>query len=190
MSRPDTDAERREAMRRAKLWISMDRLWAQIPDAGCQGYCHDSCGPIGMSEAERDRMARMYDRVIRDGEVARGTMNCPALSSEGRCNVYMARPTVCRLWGASDAMPCTYGCEPKGRRLNELESMLVLNASLSLGEDNPFLPEDYLVKALANEETAELIRRFVHGDRSHLDELREKLIALWRGNNGSGEVEG
>lgn len=181
-------AERREAMARGRLWVEMDRLWARIPDPHCQGYCHASCGPIGLSEAERDRIDRMYGKHIEDGAVRPGTMSCPALSSDGRCTVYQARPTICRLWGASDVMPCPHGCEPRDRnRLNELETMLVLNASLSLGEDNPYLPEDYLVQALSDDETEPLIRRFIGGDRSHLDELRDKLIALWRGKGVAGE---
>lgn len=184
-----TAAERRDAIRRGKLWVSMDKLWAQIPDIGCKGHCHTHCGPIGMSEAERDRMDRVYGLRIEDGTVKRGTMDCPALTNEGRCGAYLARPTICRLWGASDEMPCEHGCEPRdGRRLNPLETMLLLNASLSLGQDTPYLPENYLSVALEDPDVSLLIRRFIAGDRSHLVELREKLIALWRGN-GRREVE-
>jgi Fe-S-cluster containining protein len=36
---------------------------------------------------------------------------CPALA-DGRCTVYEDRPTICRLWGAAQSMPCPHGCTP------------------------------------------------------------------------------
>jgi len=38
-------------------------------------------------------------------------LTCPLLS-DGRCTVYEIRPTICRLWGMVDAMPCVFGCQP------------------------------------------------------------------------------
>jgi hypothetical protein len=35
----------------------LDALYAQLPTIKCQGFCHDSCGPIDLSVRERTRKA-------------------------------------------------------------------------------------------------------------------------------------
>lgn len=106
-------------------------VWDAIPDTGCKGLCIESCGPIGASEEELDLLA---DRgvVIEDPlgallAVLDGNepATCPALV-DGRCSVYDVRPTVCRLWGVVDEMPCPHGCVPRGGRLMAGEGQVLL----------------------------------------------------------------
>jgi hypothetical protein len=63
---------------------------------------------------------------------------CPALH-EGRCRVYDDRPTICRLWGATESMPCPHGCTPEDA-LSQPESheLLVLAASVGGGMVDDF----------------------------------------------------
>lgn len=49
----------------------------------------------------------------------RETQTCGYLNAEGRCEVYRDRPFVCRAWGASAKMPCTFGCLPETPYLSE-----------------------------------------------------------------------
>jgi hypothetical protein len=121
---------------RRKPRATLADLYAEIPVVPCRGLCVDSCGPISMSRAEADRVRAhgieippMTDALeaIERGE----DYYCPALR-DGRCGVYEDRPTICRLWGATESMPCPHGCTPE-RPLTQAESHDVLRRSAVAG---------------------------------------------------------
>jgi Fe-S-cluster containining protein len=104
-------------------------IYSQIPEVSCKGLCIESCGPIAMSKYEDRRLQElgvtipsMVDGVaaIQSGE----DYFCPALRA-GRCSVYEDRPTICRLWGATESMPCPHGCTPPNA-LSQQESFDLL----------------------------------------------------------------
>jgi hypothetical protein len=106
----------------------LDALYATLPKLDCQGYCHESCGPIGMSVRER---ARIVER-------ARKPVTCDAHAScsmlaERRCGVYEIRPMVCRLWGVVRSMPCPYGCRPEGGFLSDADGLRFLSEADRIG---------------------------------------------------------
>lgn len=35
-----------------------------------------------------------------------------SLLRDDRCSVYDIRPSICRLWGLVESMPCLWGCKP------------------------------------------------------------------------------
>lgn len=94
----------------------MADVYSQIPPVSCRGLCVDSCGPIAMSRFEADRIRDrgfeippMADALA---AIERGEdYYCPALR-DGRCAVHDVRPTICRLWGATESMRCPFGCTP------------------------------------------------------------------------------
>jgi len=43
----------------------------------------------------------------------------------GKCKTYEDRPTVCRLWGVTETMECSFGCKPE-RLLAEGEARKIL----------------------------------------------------------------
>jgi Fe-S-cluster containining protein len=47
------------------------------------------------------------------------TGRCNYLNDGGRCSVYEVRPLVCRIFGASDKLPCIWGCKPTAPLLSE-----------------------------------------------------------------------
>jgi hypothetical protein len=64
---------------------------------------------------------------------------CPALL-EGRCRVYEHRPTICRLWGATQSMPCPHGCTPADALTqSESHELLVLAATAGGGMVDSFV---------------------------------------------------
>ncbi len=92
---------------------ALDDLYAELPEIDCSGRCWDSCGPIDMTKLERRRIAREGGVDIPKGSfLADGPSLCPALTMFGRCGVYGIRPLICRLWGLTEGLPCTYGCRP------------------------------------------------------------------------------
>lgn len=101
-----------------------------IPDFTCKTGCHDCCGLVPFTEAEKTRAAALrpmeqWEPFMEGCWVARSalaTFRCPFVTASG-CGIYEARPMVCRLFGAVDHpdMTCPHGCGPK-RKLTETQS--------------------------------------------------------------------
>jgi Fe-S-cluster containining protein len=99
-----------------------------------------------MSKAENDRLREhgveippMAEAVAK---IERGQdYHCPALK-DGRCSVYEQRPTICRLWGATESMRCPHGCTP-ANALTQTQSheLLRLSAQVGGGMVDTFKPE-------------------------------------------------
>ena len=106
-----------------KAWGQLDRLYATLPSIECRRLCQASCGPIFMGYAEWARVKLLGKRPM--GEQTKHLV-CPMLK-EGLCQVYEHRPSICRLWGLTEAMHCPWGCEPKPRPLTEEEGRIFLS---------------------------------------------------------------
>lgn len=118
--------------------VQVRHVWDAIPATNCQGLCHESCGSIHASDIERrvlaERGVRIPDFDIMTVFAALVTQpTCPALI-DGQCTVYDVRPTICRLWGAVDDMPCPFGCVPDGGRLTAAAGHKLLGRSLAHGQ--------------------------------------------------------
>lgn len=107
----------------------LDLLYAQVPSiSSCTGACYRSCGPLpplGDAEAQRI-LARM-----RGLPEPREDGTCSMLNAFGRCDIYADRPMICRLWGATEKMPCVFGCEPDEPMLDAAEGRELLAAAMS-----------------------------------------------------------
>jgi hypothetical protein len=115
---------------------SFSELYGRIPPVECRGECIDSCGPISMSVAEAARIEALGVSIPTMAQAltalaAGEDYYCPALR-DGRCSVYDARPTICRLWGATESMPCPHGCGP-AVPLTQEQSHGLLRESAELG---------------------------------------------------------
>ena len=114
--------------------MNTPKAWASVPTMHCKGLCQDACGPIDASTAERELLSgRGVDlpdaaTALRAWLVSGGKYTCPALV-DGRCSAYDVRPTICRLWGAVEGMPCPYGYVPTGGRLSDVEAHAILAMS-------------------------------------------------------------
>lgn len=101
-------------------------IWDKVPAMkDCQGKCQASCGPIPVSGEERTLVERRSGKEL---DWNRDTWRCNMLSKTGYCTVYSVRPLICRIWGATEKLPCPYGCEPE--RLLTQEETLELFADL------------------------------------------------------------
>lgn len=95
-------------------------IWDKVPAMkNCQGKCQASCGPIPVSGEERELVERRSGKEL---DWNHETWRCNMLSKTGYCTVYSVRPLICRIWGATEKMPCVFGCEPE-RMLTQLETM-------------------------------------------------------------------
>ncbi|MDF5756566.1 hypothetical protein P3X83_28565 [Spongiactinospora sp. TRM90649] len=70
----------------------------------------------------------------------REQFQCPALDDARQCRAYEQRPMLCRLWGAVEWMPCTFGCRPAEGLLPDSDGYRLLRESLAVGA--PATPDD------------------------------------------------
>lgn len=122
---------------------TLDELYALVPSpVNCTGECADSCGPIGYSEQEGERLQAAGHRPPNTHE-PRTQFMCSALTEAGKCSVYEARPMICRLWGVSDALPCNHeGCFTPNP-LSRTESVALLRRSMEIGGEPKGFREHY-----------------------------------------------
>lgn len=106
----------------------LDLLYGKVPTiSSCTGACAQSCGPVVVGDAE----ARRILGRMRGLPEPREDGMCSMLNVFGRCDIYVDRPMLCRLWGATEAMPCVFGCEPEDGRLDVLEGRELLAAAMT-----------------------------------------------------------
>lgn len=120
----------------------LQELYDQIPAIpDCDGRCWTSCGPIDMSDRERQRIRRAgYKITPMDQARARAdTYWCEALTAGKRCAVYEIRPLICRMWGVMDSLRCPYGCIPEGGWLPDLEGYRLIAEAWQAGGGRPDL---------------------------------------------------
>ena len=167
------------------------KLYDELPDVNCKGLCWNSCGPIDMSEAERQRIVDLGVDIPRftpeRGEAwANGAkLYCPALSFKARdggvgCAVYRDRPLICRVWGVGeDDLACPHGCETTGI-VDHVELTRLLARTFELGGHPDYGSDmgDMVAYYEVPEHTA-LLERLMKGDRSALPEI-ETSIRKWK----------
>jgi len=163
--------------------LAIREVYRSLPSIACKGACWNSCGPIDMSTAERQRVADLgyeipgftEERSKRwaDGE----PLHCPALNRETlTCDVYEDRPLICRLWGVSASMPCEHGCPSTGT-LTDDETYELLFKVMQIGGHPQLDTADgnRFRELLADPEVGPLMARFIRGDRSVEPEVKRLI---------------
>lgn len=128
-------------MRRSEQDAALQALYEQVPDVRCKGRCWDTCGPIEVAPRERQRIrdagVKMphWDDAKEENRRTGGQTMCPALTADHKCGVYEVRPMICRVWGASKALPCPYGCaeEAGAAVLSAAETAELIGKSMAVG---------------------------------------------------------
>ena len=154
----------------------LQEVYDALPQIACKGLCWNSCGPIDMSTVERQRIVDLgYEIPQFTEERARRwaddePLHCPALNRQSlQCEVYEARPFICRVWGVADSMRCPHGCEATDI-LDDQQVYDLLLRSLEVG-GHPGMDVNPDTRArmqamLSDPEVGPLMARFVRGDRS------------------------
>ncbi len=122
------------------LWVTLpSRLPSRACQLECHGLCANSCGPIDASAREKQRLRARGVRLPARAQALQilhttGTYRCPALNNDDSCSAYTDRPTICRLWGAIDALRCPHGCQPHSPPLDDSTALQLLTASHADGD--------------------------------------------------------
>lgn len=123
-------------MTHSQMDAELAALYARIPRIpDCDGRCWRSCGPIDMSDRERQRIRRAGFRITpwQDARAWEDTFYCEALTGDKQCAVYEMRPLVCRLWGTVEGMKCPFGCVPEGGWLPDTFAHDMIVESMRIG---------------------------------------------------------
>lgn len=109
--------------------VTIRDVWKRIPEVACTGACAPECKGVVMYEAE---LELMRERIPAFPNAAQMTAHqkCPALAL-GRCMAHDVRPTVCRLFGNAESLPCPYGCEKP--KLSKKETSDIMDAAREAG---------------------------------------------------------
>jgi Fe-S-cluster containining protein len=127
--------------------MKLEILYEELPKMECKGLCHESCGPIELTNEERKLIINylrdtgiktkefkhfstpiviehIKERHVNDSD---GCLTCPYLK-KNKCEIYPVRPMICRLWGMVDSnmMRCPHGCIPS-KWLTRKEAFSLLN---------------------------------------------------------------
>lgn len=120
--------------------MKLQRIYDQVPEAGCKGLCTEACGIIlpqlGAEQARFDTAHRLHG--LASGW--RGDGSCNALIA-GRCAVYADRPLICRLYGVAQGLLCAHGCQPVAlvtrRRAEKLRGLVFQAVADTGGKADP-----------------------------------------------------
>ncbi len=126
----------------------LQKIYDSLPKIQCKGLCWEYCGPVNATQTERMNISTLQTRKnlpyvkLRPNleqiyEIAMHVTNqksadeigmCPYLI-EHRCQVYEARPIICRLFGLTqgERVDCTFGCKPE-RYLTSQEINAIIKA--------------------------------------------------------------
>jgi Fe-S-cluster containining protein len=175
---------------RSEKDAQLAELYARIPAVpDCDGRCWTSCGPVDMSDRERQRIRAAGTRITPYQQAVANVERfwCDALTGEKRCAVYELRPLVCRLWGAVEGMPCVYGCIPEGGRwLSDIEAYRMIAESMRIGGGERPGGAAEIDAALAREGfhaeglRAELERNLARGRAGEQRRAQENIPAAFR----------
>ncbi|MEV4251320.1 YkgJ family cysteine cluster protein [Streptosporangium canum] len=139
-------------------------IHAQIPQVACRGLCarHDCADDIGMGARERQRLRQAgVPMPTRHHAAAHGARPCPALS-QGRCSAYEVRPTICRVFGATEGLAYPHGCEViEGRPLTMAEGFALVDAAAVAGTARQPMTAEQASQVLP---TAQVPREFANSE--------------------------
>lgn len=100
----------------------IQKLYDQIPSFKCIEGCYECCdNQIQYAEEEAERVG---------GFDYKGSRLCPHIK-DGGCSVYENRAFICRIYGASEMMPCPHGCRPE-KYLSEEETRQLVKKYIEL----------------------------------------------------------
>jgi len=104
----------------AELEELRNELLAKVRSLRCRGACPASCERFPLFGIER----ASYPDLHRDFELLPPG---PCRHLQGlSCEIYAARPMVCRLWGAVEDLRCPWGCVPELGYLTRREAQFLL----------------------------------------------------------------
>ena len=108
----------------SRIDAQLEQLYAQVPQIPeCDGRCARWCRqPVEQSDREYQRAPIGHT----------GTELCQHLDGD-RCGVYERRPMLCRLWGATEELPCPYGCKTDRPPLTAKQEFALFVYSLAVG---------------------------------------------------------
>lgn len=111
--------------RNSRIDDALTALYDRVPSVACDGRCAALCCKRPVEQSSREYQAAPIG--------TEGADSCPHLGADARCWVYERRPMLCRLWGATETLPCPYGCETDQPPLTDEQEFALFVYSLAIG---------------------------------------------------------
>lgn len=129
----------------------LQRLYSRLPRINCKKKCHESCGPIVMSEVEMDLISERLgynpfgdaqiqeiNKKAKEGKTKNECLTCPLLDNSKMCTIYDIRPMICRIFGLVKKLRCPHGCVP-AKWLNDRQAKHFLDLADSIKSKDEYL---------------------------------------------------
>ena len=115
----------------------LEAIYKQIPKSTCPSGCGECCGILWPSLAELRNIkewCEIHHKEFKDFNMTVG-LDCPYLLSDKSCEIYPARPFLCRILGVSSDLPCPLRkCNP-AKLLNHSQSSAIYKAIYLHGKE-------------------------------------------------------
>lgn len=116
---------------------------------------------------------------------------CTALDLDTlQCQIYDARPMICRLWGVFRAMRCPHGCVPDDQLMDDVEAMKLLALSEWYGGEPGALSPEQIELHYNDPDLQQQLREFLKGKEPVADPstiVRNGVIIAAGANLGGDE---
>jgi len=96
--------------------MKLKEVYDAIPNSTCPKGCGKCCGILYPSMAELRNIKEYCERKRIEFKSFNYTtgVDCPYLAADKSCQIYEARPFLCRILGVSvDLQPCPQKCKPE-----------------------------------------------------------------------------
>ena len=111
----------------------LHKIYRKIPKIKCKGLCTSDCGVIGGTRLEFERM----EQVSGQKPKCTDDLVCNYLK-DGRCSIYLDRPSICRQYGVAEDLPCPHGCEAERVMTSEESFRISEEIQILADEVKPF----------------------------------------------------
>ncbi len=117
----------------------LENIYQQIPKSTCPPGCGECCGILWPSLTEIRNIkewCRSHNKEYKEFHMQVGS-DCPYLGEAKECAIYPVRPFLCRIMGASRAIPCPLGKCKADKLLNHPQSGHLYDAIYLKGKQKP-----------------------------------------------------
>ena len=98
----------------------LEAIYNSLPKIECKKLCgRTNCGPIHGEPIEAKNIRESGFEIRRAPFVQINELTCTYLNAEGQCDIYSARPLICRIWGVAESLKCQHGCVAERYLTNE-----------------------------------------------------------------------
>ena len=109
----------------------LKKIYSKIPAVDCKGHCAEACANVPALPVENKYLEHIGIEPFDDETVVikklteSGKSEACKHLKDGKCSIYDNRPIICRLYGTTTTLKCSWGCVPKKYLPNQNAQALI-----------------------------------------------------------------